>query len=660
MLHLTQAIWFHPSASLPGGLGDARFNNLVLEHGFQSLQGAYDWTSPGQFYPATHTLGMSDSHIGTLPLYVLGRFMGLTPERAMQGWFLVVALLNLLLARRLLAQLTLTPWLQGPITVLAFAGVPWVWMTGTHAQLLPIFPALWGTIHGLRFWNSRRRSDLLIALAALLTQFAAGPYLAFFTTVIWIGLIGFGLILRPSPERPASVPAPGRFVTGIALGGAVLGLINLWLYFNAVQSGTNRPMQEVVDLTPSWASWLSAPPVHLWWPTGWPGGSLEHSEHVLFAGFLPGVLSLWFLGWGIRHRTEPAGRAALISAATAWLIILFIVCWPGGLSLWVRAAEWIEPLRAFRAIGRIHILTHALMLTSIGLGLSAWLGSGNRSRTLWSGMIVSALLTEGIAVNQPAYPIQEAVARRTAVIEAWQQAGNRPVLAFAPGFTNQPDAHVQLDAWSAALATQRYTLNGYTGGAPLNHLPFIWNPSEAQARALLDALEIPPHQVSMVTQFPPDTATALGYQFSDVRPLVLLNDFDLQPVSWHLFTPLEHFRFEDTSFYQFTPPSSVRFRLPAAATKLTLITGMRPGAFAGDNDSDGYQFTVSIEQENREVMSRTSELINPRDNPAQRGFLHRQYALPPGTSRELVLEFGPGPANSNAWDWPLLAKLRID
>ncbi len=51
VFQLTQSIWLSGFSNLPGDLGDGRFNNLVLEHGYQSLQGTQDWLSPGQFYP---------------------------------------------------------------------------------------------------------------------------------------------------------------------------------------------------------------------------------------------------------------------------------------------------------------------------------------------------------------------------------------------------------------------------------------------------------------------------------------------------------------------------------------------------------------------------------------------------------------------------------
>lgn len=661
VIHLTQAIWVSGGAHLPGGLGDGRFNNLVLEHGYQSIRGNYEWDSPGQFHPVGNTLGMSDSHVGTLSAYALTRAFGFSTERAMQIWFILIATLNLILAVKLLRELKLSASLVGPIAFAGFAGVPWVWMTGTHAQLLPIFPALWGLVHLIRFGTSRNPRELLIVAASLLGQFAAGPYLAFFTTWV-IGIaIGVALMARliPKPSNLSLRPI-GLLNWTLAGIGTGLGALNLWVYSRAVNSGIGRPMQEVMDLAPTWASWFSASPTHAWWPAGLPGGSPELSEHVLFSGLLPVLLSLGAMIWGLRNRQQTEGAWALVLSSSAWLIILTTVRWPGGFSLWIEIADKIEPLRAFRAIGRIHILTHTLMLTAIGFALSALLQSANQRVVIAGKILLAATLLEGIGSHQPAYAVAEAQARRDALVEAWTLAGDTPVLAYAPGYTNQPDPHVQLDAWAAALATGRRTLNGYTGGAPLSHLRFIWNPSAEQAAALIHTLDIPAEDVSIVGRFDPDVADSLGFTYHDQRALAHLDGFDLQPMAWDLFTPLETYHIAEEIFYQFTPPCSVEFRLPDTVAKIQLKTGMRNGAFSGGNDSDGYHFTVRVRDESGATLSAESELINPRDNAGQRGMLTRSYALPRGESRKLVLEFGSGPANSNAWDWPLLGALQVE
>ncbi|MDB4384602.1 hypothetical protein N9Z12_00985 [Opitutaceae bacterium] len=660
VIHLTQAIWVSGGANLPGGLGDGRFNNLVLEHGYQSIRGNYDWNSPGQFYPVENTLGMSDSHVGTLPAYALTRALGFSTERAMQIWFILIAALNLILAVMLLRELKLSESLVGPIAFGAFSGVPWVWMTGTHAQLLPIFPALWGFIHLARFVTRRNLHELAIVAAAMLGQFAVGPYLAFFSAfaVAVAAIVAAPCRLMPQPfGSPCKVARTNWIFAGI---GGILGVINLWIYSQAVNSGLGRPMQEVTDLAPTWASWFSAPSVHSWWRGGLPGGSLELSEHVLFSGLFPFILSIGVLIWGLRNRHIPEGILAVLFSATAWLIILVTVRWPNGFSLWIEIAERVEPLRAFRAIGRIHIMTHALMLGAIGFAFSALLQSGKRNLTLIGGILLGATLLEGIGSHQPAYSITQAQTRREALVQAWHLAGDSPVLAFSPGYTNQPDPHVQLDAWAAALANGKRTINGYTGGAPLSHLRFIWNPSAEQAHALIKELGIPASDVSIVTQYPKAVADRVGFAYQEQRSLAHLEGFDLQPASWELFTPLETYRIGEKVYYQFTPPCSVEFTIPDAVAGIRLHTGMRDGAFTGDNDSDGYRFAVRVEDGSGYVLAEETELINPRDNAEQRGMLERGFSFPPGKSRRLVLEFGSGPANSNAWDWPLLGELKAE
>ena len=63
---------------IPGDLGDARFNSVVLEHGYQWLTGqAAQLWSPSFFYPFERVLGLSDNHFGSGWSYILLRTFGL-------------------------------------------------------------------------------------------------------------------------------------------------------------------------------------------------------------------------------------------------------------------------------------------------------------------------------------------------------------------------------------------------------------------------------------------------------------------------------------------------------------------------------------------------------------------------------------------------------
>ncbi len=79
--------WF---TAVPGDLGDARFNSIILEHLFQRVHG--DWPSlwsPGFFHPAAGSLAFSDNHFGSGLVYVLFRALGLAREPAFDAWLTV-------------------------------------------------------------------------------------------------------------------------------------------------------------------------------------------------------------------------------------------------------------------------------------------------------------------------------------------------------------------------------------------------------------------------------------------------------------------------------------------------------------------------------------------------------------------------------------------
>ncbi|MCF3649403.1 hypothetical protein [Synoicihabitans lomoniglobus] len=663
VVQLTHSIWGSGFAALPGGLGDSRFNLLVLEHGYLSLLGHYDWLSPGQFFPTTHTLGWSDTHLGTLPIYVPLRAMGLSPERAMQGWFIICAALNMLTGARLLRQLRVPQWWIAPLAFLAFASAPMAWFASNHPQLLPLFPALWALGDGVAFLKEKRIWRLASLLGALGWQFAAVPYLAFFSTLLGILLMtGFACFhgrtwWRNVAVSPSQVSRPHLMTACVIAGiGMAAGALNLWVYLGAVKQGVGRPMQELIELAPRLSSWFSASSSQIAYTWAWPGQNGASGEHVLFGGFTGWVLSIIALGLGLRRNASAPRRVAALFAASGLIAVGFFTSWPGGGSLWLSAAHAVESLRAFRAAGRIAVLIYAFFAIASGLILVTWWQEKHRALAVAMAVLMGL---EGLSMGQPRYQIADALARRDALISAWEVAGDRAVMIFAPGFTNQHAPEQNLDAWAAALHKHAFTMNGYTGGAPETHLPFIWSPTEANARQLISRLHLPENEIAVVTSFPAETAQAVGYTFYQHRALQHLEGFDLQPYNWSLFTPLERFVFDDVVYYQFTPPAELKFRLPDGGFEIEFLTGLRPGSYSNGGESDGYTLQWEVIAPSGEPLDSGTELIAPRSNPDQAGLQPRLLHLPAGVGRELILTLGPGPSGYNSWDWALIGRLQI-
>lgn len=666
VLHVTQGIWLSGGAAYPGGLGDGRFNQLILEHGYQSLRGVYEWSSPSQFYPTSDTLGYSDTHAGTLPIYAMLRFAGYSMDHAWQFWFVVVATLNTFAAFRLFAALAVDRRLRGPLVFAAVASVTMVWFAGTHMQMLPCFPMLLAWAELVQWSRDRTPARLLAASGWIAWQFAAGPYLAFFG-VVFIAAIGALRFLAaragttPAAQAPPPVKSSWPIPSIVATVGVSLAAAVALIYAHAVKGGAGRSMEEIRDLAPHFRSWFTASPVHLFYPEGWPGRMANHVEHAWLAGFLPWLLLLPALAIGWSLRRTVTGAWLLATSAGALAVALFFTQWgEPGVGAWLFVAEKIESLRAFRSSGRIAGLLQVVQVAAAGLLFTHWLTRGQRTRWLVAGL-TALLVIEGLGARQPTTELAVAAKRAHALIAAWRAAGDKPVLAYAFGYTNQSEVDLHLDAWSAALRLQRATINGYSGGLPGSHHRFLWNSTAANARDLLATLGVPAENVSIVEQLSPTDEAVLGIQRFDGRPVEHLDAFDLQPFAWKLYAYLERYEIENVPMYQFTPAAELRFHLPASASAIEYLVAFRPDAYTLGGKTDGCGVTWSIQVAGEAEQVVFSELLTPLTRPEHRGVLARNFELPASQGRErvLILRTDTGPAHDLPWDFLLFGRLRV-
>ncbi|NVK63692.1 MAG: hypothetical protein HWE22_03855 [Flavobacteriales bacterium] len=80
---------------VPGDLGDSRFINFLLEHGYQWGVGnkASFWNA-GFMYPYQDSIAFSDNMLGTMPFYGFWRLFGINQETSYQLWWITICSLN--------------------------------------------------------------------------------------------------------------------------------------------------------------------------------------------------------------------------------------------------------------------------------------------------------------------------------------------------------------------------------------------------------------------------------------------------------------------------------------------------------------------------------------------------------------------------------------
>ena len=122
---------------IPGDLGDARLNNYFLEHGFKWVAGQVGsfWNAPF-FYPTVRTIAFSDNHLGTLPIYVLFRFLHFDRETSYQLWFFVIFTLNYFSCAWVLKKFSVNALGMAVGAFIFTFSLPVIARLG-HSQLLP-------------------------------------------------------------------------------------------------------------------------------------------------------------------------------------------------------------------------------------------------------------------------------------------------------------------------------------------------------------------------------------------------------------------------------------------------------------------------------------------------------------------------------------------
>ncbi len=665
VLHVSQAVWVSGGAAYPGDLGDARFNNLVLEHGYLSLRGVYEWSSPGQFHPATDTLGFSDTHAGTLPLYAAARFAGLTVERSWQCWFLVVAAANALAVVRLLAALRVPRLAAGPLVFLACAPPTMVWYAGSHAQILAMFPALFGLEQCVRLALDGRLVRVLSIAGLFCWQFAASPYLAVLAVlVVGIGAVLWLVLALAQPTiRPALCwqATLGRWLAAAAL--ALLGgagaLVSVIVYrMTIARWGGGGSMEDLLLLSPDWRSWFSSPAGHWLYPPSWPAGNPNQIEGCLFFGFVPWLAGGWGLVHGLRRRQLPDAAVALCCGGAAGIGALFFTRWGAGANGgYIQLAEWAAPFRAFRASGRVVALLPVLLAVPLGVLLRSWLGERGRRWRVAVSVVLLVAVGEAITVHQPAVRVAEVRDRAESLLTAWQAAGDRPVLLFAPGFSNQGSDLPQLDAWDAAMRARRHCVNGFSGHHTAEFDQFVSEPTTENGRALLARLGISPERVSVVDRWPAATAERWGIVRFGECPERPLDGLGLQPSRWRVFHTMEAREVGGILAYKFLPPAEVHFPLPDSAARVGFHAGLCPGTFEETGRSDGFGFECRIGNEAGDEVVVAKEFVDARDERLRQGLRRFELVLPEGRSRVLVLRVDPGPSGQGAWDFPLFGRI---
>lgn len=180
----------------PGDLGDARFNNYILEHAHRYFTGQeYAFWNAPFMYPEPDVISYSDNLLGAAPIYSVLRIVGADRELAFQLWYIAMALLSFTACFAFLNWYFKSKYAAvtgALIFVLSIALESQL----THAQTFPRFPIPLAFWMCFLFMKELQAKYFFAAILLVVYQFYCGIYLGFFLAVPIFCMLILSILFR--------------------------------------------------------------------------------------------------------------------------------------------------------------------------------------------------------------------------------------------------------------------------------------------------------------------------------------------------------------------------------------------------------------------------------------------------------------------------------
>jgi hypothetical protein len=467
--------------AIPGNLGDARFNNLILEHVYRWIIGQDKslW-SPDFFYPFPGTLAFSDNHFGTVLIYTLFRTGGMPTDYAFIAWYVASAPLNFLCCYFALRKFGLTA-AGASVGAFVFAFALTATVQCSHEQLSYRFAIPLAMVSWRQWVEKNDARDLSLAFLWVTLQFYCSIYMGYFLLLL-LGASCAALYLHTRSGRVTALPhrilletlknlrTYHVFSASLIVAGCIVALAVLLLPYQHYSKlyGFHRAGSEIATMLPRVWSYLLMDQSRLWGPisTKLPLTVMRHEQQMFF-GIAAIVLAL--IG---SLRTHNAWvRNALVSL----ILLIVITLSVHGHSLY-SLLEHLPIAGAIRAVSRIGMV----MLFPLGMLAGSgydWLTHMTQRQSDAAKIASSVLLTllmiaEYAALHIERVPVSDWRAHMDSLKAQLPASLPKDAVLFFPLRSSTQFYVSELDGMSLAQATNRSTLNGYSGNVPDNFYDF--------------------------------------------------------------------------------------------------------------------------------------------------------------------------------------------
>ena len=294
-LALGLSVAFYPTISsgfrlMQTDIGDTRFNNYIMEHGYQWISGNIlhnKFWSPPFFFSYPNVAAYSDILLGSAPIYWFFRSVGFMTDTSFQLWTIAVSVFNYISMHCLLRNGFCVSSIAsvGGAYLFTFASIRLNQFS--HPQLLPQFftvMVLYFLIKG--FLSSREKISCLgtkfpwLGLVPVFSvlQIYAGFYLGWFLFLGLVTMATLSMFIK-STRRELFFVVKHNFTSLLAA--ILISMVALsWMVYHYLQAPiVTRDWKEISSMIPRLISWVNFGPDNI--GLGWLGKNswCQHITH---------------------------------------------------------------------------------------------------------------------------------------------------------------------------------------------------------------------------------------------------------------------------------------------------------------------------------------------------------------------------------------------
>ncbi len=452
---------------IPGDLGDSRFINFLLEHGHRWITGdIHHFWDAGFMYPFKNTIALSDSMLGTLPIYSFWRILGFSPETSYQLWWIGICTLNYWISYAVFKK-WFGRWDVAMILAWIFAFSIFNLGQLNYMQMIIRFIVPVAFYAAYKLVNTPSIKYLFIYCFSLVFQFYCVAYTGFylmyfsllFMAINYLILKNWTILFYYLKKKQIAYTALIVIVSLIAM---------LWLlmpYQVMSKMVGLRLYNEVIVNLPVWKSFLFPPEASIPW------GSLSDIFkpnvqdwwlHIMFPGILLILVIVVSPIYLLYNRSKKIKTPLLLRALiiTSFIIVLLHIRTDGGLSLYALIFK-LPGINSMRVLTRFMHVEIFLLLMILGYAMV----HVNRKYLPFLMILVFAdnLFSPALIPREKKEVLIE---RKEVLLEEVNKHDLKNIKAIALIDTNQSATITHLDMMLVAQSIGMKTVNGYSSYCP--------------------------------------------------------------------------------------------------------------------------------------------------------------------------------------------------